>query len=85
MSTLKGPYSTEFHDFVQRCLNQDEYHRASLDDHEKFLRPYQAEATTLKLDFKPHQKQLEGDDFFEKQEVIQTTVEEPRVEPVVEV
>lgn len=53
LASIKGPsYSNELHDFIQKSLDFSEETRASLDDHEKFLRSYQKEANEVTLDFK---------------------------------
>ena len=78
LSSVNGPYSFEVYNFIARSLDYNEETRASLDDHEKFLRKYQKEATEVRLDFrrkvtvvekvvvKPRvsNKGITGEDFF---------------------
>lgn len=80
MAQIKGPYSNEVHDFISRSLEYSEEQRASLDDHEKFLRPYQKEANEVTLDFKKRalNSAITGKDFnFVAQPVKKVTKELP--------
>ena len=52
LDSVNGPYSKQFHGFVQSSLEDTDDRRASLEDHERFLRPYQNDINNLKLDFK---------------------------------
>jgi len=52
LDSIDGPYSKQFHGFVESCLEETEDRRASLEDHERFLRPHQKDINDLQLDFK---------------------------------
>jgi hypothetical protein len=52
LDSVNGPYSKQTHGFIESCLEETEERRASMDDHERFLKPYQTEINDIKLDFK---------------------------------
>jgi hypothetical protein len=52
LDSINGPYSKQFHGFVESSLEESEDRRATLEDHERFLRPHQNDINNLKLDFK---------------------------------
>lgn len=52
LDSLNGPYSKQVHGFVESCLEETEERRPSLEDHERFLKPYTKEIVEHKLDFK---------------------------------
>jgi len=52
LDRLNGPYSKQLHGFVTSCLEESEDMRPSMEDHERYLKPYQREAESVQLDFK---------------------------------
>jgi len=52
LDSINGPYSKQVHGFVESCLEETEERRPSLEDHERFLKPYSSEIVQHKLDFK---------------------------------
>lgn len=52
LDQLNGPYSQQYHGFVTSCLEESEDIRPSMEDHERYLAPYQREAENVQLDFK---------------------------------
>lgn len=52
LDSVNGPYSKQVHGFIESCLEETEERRPSLEDHERFLRPYTTEINSHKLDFK---------------------------------
>lgn len=52
LDSLDGQYSKQTKGFIQSCLEETEERRSSLEDHERFLKPYTKEIVEHKLDFK---------------------------------
>ena len=52
LDSVNGRYSKQLHGFIESCLEETEDRRPSLEDHQRFLRPYQREINDLQLDFK---------------------------------
>ena len=52
LDSVNGPYSKQLHGFIESCLEETEDRRPSLEDHQRFLRPYQKEINDIQLDFK---------------------------------
>ena len=52
LDQVNGPYSPQMHGFIESCLEESEDVRPSMEDHEKFLRPYQTEINDMRLDFR---------------------------------
>lgn len=52
LDSVNGPYSKQVHGFIESCLEETEERRPSMEDHEKWLRPYTQEIVTHRLDFK---------------------------------
>ena len=52
LDSVNGPYSKQAHGFIESCLEETEERRPSLEDHERYFKPYLTEINQVKLDFK---------------------------------
>lgn len=59
LDSVNGPYSKQVHGFIESCLEEGEDRRPTMEEHERWLRPYNNEIITHKLDFKTRNVQRE--------------------------
>ena len=60
LDSVNGPYSRQMHGFIESCLEESDDVRPSMEDHEKFLRPYQSEINDMRLDFKDRRVEVKS-------------------------
>lgn len=52
LDKVNNTHSKQVHGFIESCLEETEERRASMEDHERFLKPHQSEINDIKLDFR---------------------------------